>query len=372
MLSGLKIVEIAGIGPGPFCAMHLADLGADVIVVDRSGGSAAGMPVLERYPMNRGKRSIVVDLKTAEGRERVLRLVDGADALIEGMRPGAMERLGLGPETCLSRNPRLIYGRMTGWGQSGPMARAAGHDNNYTALSGALYYTGTQGEAPSSPITLLGDVGGGALYLALGILAGVLNARATGTGTVVDASIVDGSAHMLQLILASRKRGLVTGARGENVHDSSHFYATYRCADGEHVTVGSIEPQFYALLVEKLGLQEDARFAKQWDRDRWSELREALQQIFLTKTRDEWCELLENTDVCFAPVLSPDEASEHPHMAARQVFVESQGHLQTRPAPRFDGEVKEPGYIPRKGEHTDELTKLLDEGDIPSVWSQKN
>ena len=235
MLTGIKIVEICGIGPGPFCAMHLADLGADVIAVEREAAPGAASTLL-----NRGKRSVVADLKTAEGRALVLQLIEDADALVEGMRPGVMERLGLGPEECAARNPRLVYGRMTGWGQTGPMAQAAAHDNNYIALSGALYYNGTPAEPPQSAITLIGDVGGGALYLAVGLLSGILRARATGKGTVVDASIVDGSAHMMQLILSTRQKGLVTGDRGENVHDSSHFFATYRCADGHFVTLGSI------------------------------------------------------------------------------------------------------------------------------------
>jgi alpha-methylacyl-CoA racemase len=251
--------------------MHLADLGADVIAIERTASGESGAPA-DGSVLNRGKRSVVADLKTAEGRELVLRLIEDADALIEGMRPGVMERLGLGPDVLQQRNPRLVYGRMTGWGQYGPLAQAAGHDNNYISLSGALYYNGAPSEPPSSAITLVGDVGGGALYLAIGLLSGILNARATGKGTVVDAAIVDGSAHMLQLLLATRKKGMVTGVRGQNVHDSSHFFATYRCADGHFVTLGTIEPQFYALLLQKLGLAEDPRFARQWDRQRWPEL----------------------------------------------------------------------------------------------------
>jgi len=304
MLSGVKIVEICGIGPGPFCAMHLADLGADVIAVERPAPAQAG-PSPEGNILNRGKRSIVADLKTAEGRELVLQLIESADALIEGMRPGVMERLGLGPDECHARNPRLVYGRMTGWGQDGPLAQAAGHDNNYISLSGALYYHGTPAEPPSSAITVVGDVGGGALYLAVGLLSGILNARSSGKGTVVDAAIVDGSAHMMQLLLSTQRKGYVTGERGGNIHDGSHFYATYRCADGNFVTVGAIEPQFYALLLDKLGLAGDARFAQQWDRARWPELRRYFAEVFAGKTRDEWCALLEGTDVCFGAVLWP-------------------------------------------------------------------
>jgi len=272
MLSGVKVIEICGIGPGPFCAMHLADLGANVIAVERPQPADPTRAAPEGYVLNRGKRSVVADLKTAEGRELVLKLVESADALIEGMRPGVMERLGLGPDSCHARNPRLVYGRMTGWGQAGPMANAAGHDNNYISLSGALYYNGTAAEPPSSAITVVGDIGGGALYLAVGILSGVLRAREVGMGTVVDAAIVDGSAHMLQLLLSTRRKGFITGQRGRNIHDSSHFYSTYRCADGAFITVGAIEPQFYALLLDKLGLAGDSRFAVQWERERWPEL----------------------------------------------------------------------------------------------------
>ena len=361
MLQGIKIVEICGIGPGPFCAMHLADLGADVIAVERA---VEGKQPTEKAPLNRGKRSIVVDLKTAEGRETVLKLVEDADALIEGMRPGVMERLGLGPEVLQARNPRLVYGRMTGWGQEGPMANAAGHDNNYISLSGALYYTGTADDIPSSPITAIGDIGGGALYLAVGILSGILNARATGKGTVVDAAIVDGSAHMLSLLLATRGK-LTFGDRGENAHDSSHFYATYRCRDGKFVTVGSIEPQFYAILLEKLGL--DPAATPQWDRKRWPALKKQFAEIFATKTRDEWCALMEGTDVCFGPVLSPDESAKHPHMQARGVYFEREGRLEVTPAPRFDGKALEAGAVPTYGQHSEEVAAALKQG-AGAVW----
>jgi alpha-methylacyl-CoA racemase len=328
MLSGSRIVEICGIGPGPFCAMHLADLGADVIAVERAGSDE---PSAGPYILNRGKRSVVADLKTGEGRELVLQLIEDADALIEGMRPGVMERLGLGPDVCHKRNPRLVYSRMTGWGQSGPMAQAAGHDNNYISLSGALYYQGTPNESPSSAITVVGDVGGGALYLTIGLLSGILGARATGRGTVVDAAIVDGSAHMLQLLLSTRRKGYISGERGGNIHDSSHFYSTYRCADENYITVGSIEPKFYALLVEKLGLRDDPCFADQWDRARWPELRDHFAQLFASKTRDEWCALPQYTDVCFGPVLSPEEAARHPHNIARGIYFKGDGYLQAAP-----------------------------------------
>ncbi len=369
MLSGVKVVEICGIGPGPFCAMHLADLGADVIAVERAAPANGAAPSTEGYVLNRGKRSLVADLKTAEGRELVLSLIQDADALIEGMRPGVMERLGLGPDVCLQRNPRLVYGRMTGWGQSGPMAQAAGHDNNYISLSGALYYHGTPAEPPSSAITVVGDIGGGALYLAVGLLSGILSARATGKGTVVDASIVDGSAHMLQLLLSTRRKGFMTGERGNNIHDASHFYSTYRCADGKFVTLGSIEPQFYALLLEKLGLTEDPRFARQWDRERWPELHQHFEELFATRTRAQWCALLENTDVCFGPVLSPEEAAGHPHLVARGVYFEAEGHLQAAPAPRFDGKAMAAGAIPRRGQHTGEIMAVLKSGQPGAFWT---
>ena len=371
MLSGIKIVEICGIGPGPFCAMHLADLGADVIAVEREASvSITGEATGALNPMNRGKRSVVADLKTAAGRETVMKLIEGADALVEGMRPGVMERLGLGPQACLARNPRLVYGRMTGWGQSGPLAKAAGHDNNYIALSGALYHTGTADEAPSAPITLIGDIGGGALYLAVGLLAGILNARASGRGTVVDAAIVDGSAHMMQLMNSLRGRGLLQDERGASVHDGSHFYATYRCADGLYIALGSMEPQFYALLLNKLGLSDDPRFARQWDASRWPEMREQLALIFAGRSRAAWCELFEGSDVCFAPVLSPREAAEHPHMVERGVYFQRDGLLQTAPAPRFDDQVKTPGPVPQRGQHTHSVFAALERGDLAGAWKR--
>lgn len=368
MLSGIKVVEICAIGPGPFCAMHLADLGADVIAVERETPSSISVAAQSlANPLNRGKRSVVIDLKSPEGRERVLQLIENADILIEGMRPGVMERLGLGPQACQARNPRLVYGRMTGWGQNGPMASAAGHDNNYIALSGALHHCGTAGEAPSSPITLIGDIGG-ALYLTVGLLSGVLNARQTGKGTVVDAAIVDGSAHMMQLMLSLLGRGLLKEERGQSVHDGSHFYATYRCADDRYVALGSMEPQFYALLLEKLGLQHDPRFAKQWDMARWPQLRGLLAEVFARQPREHWCALLEGTDVCFAPVLSPREASQHPHMVERGVYFERDGFLQASPAPRFDGQVVAPKASPSRGEHTAQIMAALAGDDASKIW----
>ncbi|MBB1594613.1 CoA-transferase [Achromobacter sp. UMC46] len=368
MLSGIRIVEICGIGPGPFCAMHLADLGADVIAVERQLPPGVADPNGDGYVLNRGKRSITADLKTAEGRDLVLRLVDQADGLIEGMRPGVMERLGLGPEACMARNPRLVYGRMTGWGQSGPLAQAAGHDANYAALSGALYYSGGGKEPPVSPFTLLGDIGGGALYLAVGMLSGILRARSSGIGAVVDAAIVDGSAHMLQLLLSTQRKGYISGQRGANLHDASHFYATYRCADGHFITVGAIEPQFYALLLQKLGLDKTAGFADQWNRNQWPALRQQMAEIFAARTRDEWCTLMEGTDVCFGAVLSPEEATAHPHHAARGTFFKAQGHAQVAPAPRFDGRTATPGSIPGRGQHTADIMTALRRDPAASPW----
>lgn len=334
-LAGLRIVEIAGIGPAPFCGMLLADLGADVVLVERESSGAEAIDLGPAAIFNRGKRAIAADLKSARGVADVLALVDHADALIEGMRPGVMERLGLGPEVCLARNPRLAYGRMTGWGQEGPLAQAAGHDINYIGLSGALWYSGQPGEPPMSPPTLVGDVGGGALYLAVGLLAAVMNARSTGQGQVVDAAIVDGSAHMMTLLLSLRAAGQMADARGESMLDGPHWYATYRCADGRYVSIGAIEPKFYRQLCERLGLGDDRDFADQYDRARWPALKQRLAGLFATRTRDEWCASLEGTDSCFAPVLTPGEAAGHPHMAARGVYREVGGIMQAAPAPRF-------------------------------------
>jgi alpha-methylacyl-CoA racemase len=365
MLSGVRVVEICGLGPGPFCAMHLADLGAEVIAIERPAAPGTSQTLL-----NRGKRHVEADLKTAEGRDLVLGLVRHADVLIEGMRPGVMERLGLGPEVCHALNPRLVYGRMTGWGQEGPMSQAAGHDNNYISQSGALYYTGLADDVPSAPITMIGDVGGGALYLAVGLLSGLLRARETGRGTVVDAAIVDGSAHMMQLILSTARKGLVSGPRGQNVHDSSPFFRTYRCADGGFVTLGSLEPQFYALLLDKLGLTGDPVFAQQYDRSQWPAGCARLEALFATKTRDEWRALLEGTDVCFGAVLSPQEAAVHPHNAARGIYFEREGLLQAAPAPRFDGARAEPGPLPARGADGAVVREALAR-DPQAVWQPR-
>ena len=332
-LSGIRIIEMAGIGPGPFCGMLLSDMGAEVIRIDRTAlKDASGTRTLRL--MERGRRSVGLDLKQPEAIEIALKLIDSADALFEGFRPGVMERLGLGPKVCLVRNPKLVYGRMTGWGQTGPLAQAAGHDINYIAISGALAGIGTKAQ-PLPPLNLVGDFGGGAMYLAMGLLAGILNARSTGQGQVVDAAMTDGAASLMTMFY-----GLQAGKRWSTQRESNfldggaHFYGTYECADGKFVAIGSIEPQFYALLLEKAGLT-DAEWSAQWDSNAWSALKAKLGAVFQTKTRAQWCALMEGTDVCFAPVMDLREAPQHPHNLARQAFVDVGGELQPAPAPRF-------------------------------------
>ncbi len=330
-LAGYRIIELAGIGPGPFCGMMLSDMGAEVIRVDRKTQN----PRASRDVLARNRRSIAVDLKTPEGVEAVLRLVEGADALFEGFRPGVTERLGLGPDDCLARNPRLVYGRMTGWGQDGPLAQAAGHDINYIGLVGALHAIGRRGEGPVPPLNLVGDFGGGGMLLAFGLVCGLLEAQKSGRGQVIDAAMVDGAAALMAMFFSMAAGGAFTDQRGTNLLDSgSHFYDAYETADGKYVCVGSIEPQFYALLVEKAGLDPE-RFAAQMDAARWPEFKEEVARVFKTRTRDEWCAIMEGTDVCFAPVLSIFEAPEHPHAKARNAFVTIDGVVQPAPAPRF-------------------------------------
>jgi alpha-methylacyl-CoA racemase len=365
VLDGIRIVEIAGIGPGPFCGMLLADMGAEVILVERVGGSALDLG--KNAIINRGKRSLALDLKDPRSIDAVLRLIEGADALIEGMRPGAIERLGLGPDVCLARNPKLIYGRMTGWGQDGPLAQAAGHDLNYIALSGALWFAGAAGAPPMPPSTLVGDVGGGALYLALGLLAGILDVKLGGEGQVIDAAIVDGSANMMNLLLSAHAAGQQPMERGRGLLDGAHWNATYACADGRFVSVCALEPQFSALLFGKLGLGEDPEFQNPYDVRTWSRLRDRLATLFATQPRQHWIDLLEGSDACFAPVLTPVEAMAHPHMAARGVYAERDGVLQAAPAPRFSrNPAGAPGPIPMRGEHGAEILRAagLDEAQI--------
>jgi crotonobetainyl-CoA:carnitine CoA-transferase CaiB-like acyl-CoA transferase len=359
VLDGIRIVEIAGIGPGPFCGMLLADMGAEVILVERVGVKDGELLDLGKHAIvHRGKRSLALDLKDVQAIDAVLRLVENADALIEGMRPGVMERLGLGPAVCLARNPRLVYGRMTGWGQHGPLAQAAGHDLNYIALSGALWFSGEPGMPPLTPPTLVGDLGGGALYLAMGILAGMLHARRTGEGQVVDAAIVDGSANLMNLLLSVHAAGKQPLERGRGLLDGPHWARTYACADGGFISVCALEPQFNALLFAKLGLGADPEFQRPYDPRCWASLRARLTTLFATQPRQHWISLLEGSDACFAPVLTPAEAMAHPHMAARGVYAEHDGVLQAAPAPRFSATPADTiGAVPKRGEHSIEILR---------------
>ena len=334
-LAGIKVVEFTGIGPGPMCAMLLADLGATVLRIDRLEPSDLGLQRELRYDLLlRGRRALALDLKSPDGRALALRLVEHADALIEGFRPGVTERLGLGPVDCLARNPRLVYGRVTGWGQDGPLAHAAGHDINYIALTGALAAIGPA-ERPVPPLNLVGDFGGGALYLVVGVLAALLEAQKSGKGQVVDAAMCDGAASLLAMFFDMTAMGRWNEGRERNFLDGgAHFYGVYECACGHFISIGSIEPQFYALLREHAGLS-DPSFDAQMDRKAWPALKAKLAEIFKGKTRDEWCKVMEGTDICFAPVLTMAEAPKHPHMVAREVFVERHGVTQPAPAPRF-------------------------------------
>ena len=351
-LTGVKVLEIAGIGPGPFCGMLLADMGADVLRVDRLQANDLGLPVEPKFDiMSRGKRSIALDLKQPAAVEMVLQLAAKADALIEGFRPGVTERLGLGPETCLARNPRLVYGRITGWGQDGPLAQAAGHDINYIALSGALHAIGRKGEAPLPPLNLVGDFGGGGMYLAFGIACALFEARASGQGQVIDAAMSEGAAGLMAMFYGRLASGQWRDQRGVNVLDTgAPWYDAYETADGKYVAIGSIEGRFYAELLAHLGL--DAKtLPGQFDFARWPELRAAFTAAFKRKTREAWCREMEGTDVCFAPVLSLAEAPQHPHNKARGAFVAIDGVTQPAPAPRYS---RTPGAIvrgaPRRGE----------------------
>lgn len=334
-LAGLKVLEMAGLGPAPFCAMMLADMGADVVRIERPGAASVTGTTGAFDVLSRNRRVLTLNLKDGAALESVLAMVERADILIEGFRPGVMERLGLGPEPCLSRRPSLIYGRMTGWGQTGPLSHAAGHDINYIALSGALHAIGRPGEAPVVPLNYVGDFGGGAMMLAFGILCALHHARLTGQGQVVDAAMTDGAALLSAMMYGMHAAGVWNNRRGENMLDGgAHFYGTYACADGKYVSIGAIEPQFYKLLLEKAGMA-DAAFFDQNTTQHWPQLKERLAQIFLTKTRADWCALLEGSDACFAPVLDWDEAPLHPHNQARQTFVTVDGVLQPAPAPRL-------------------------------------
>jgi len=358
-LTGYRVIEFAGIGPGPMCAMLLSDMGADVLRIDRTSAAGLGISMRTKFDLlNRGRRSVAFDLKKPEAIDAVMRLVEKADALIEGFRPGVMERLGLSPDRCLARNPRLVFGRMTGWGQEGPLAEAAGHDINYIALTGALHSIGRTGDRPLPPLNLVGDFGGGALYLALGVVAGLLEAQKSGKGQVVDAAMVDGASSLMTAIYGIKAAGMWTNNRGENLLDTgAHFYEVYETSDGKFVSIGSIEAKFYEELLELSGLKGQ-ELPNQMDRTAWPALKQQLTKIFKSKTRDEWCKIMEGSDVCFAPVLSMEEAPKHPHNRHRATFVEVEGVVQPGPAPRFSrtpGEVQRPPASP--GEHTEEALR---------------
>lgn len=362
-LSGYKLIEIAGVGPTQLTGMLLADMGAEIVRVVRPGPVDLGVPMPDKYKlMNRSRRSAAVDLKKAQGRDVVLDMCAGADALFEGFRPGVMERLGLGPAECMQRNERLVYGRMTGWGQEGPLATSAGHDPNYIGIAGVLGCIGKQDEAPAYPLNLIGDFGGGALYLAMGLLAAMLETAKSGKGQIVDAAMVDGAASMMTVFYGLLAAGLWKEQRGSNVLDGgAHFVNTYRTRDNQYVVVAPIEERFYRELLDKLDITDEDLLAQQFNRERWREFSELLQQKFLTKTRDEWCEIFAGSDACFAPVLSLTEAAQHPHAQARNAYINVDGITQPAPAPRFSrtcAEIQSPP--PQPGEHTEEV--LLDWG----------
>ena len=339
-LAGIKVVELAGIGPGPMCAMLLADMGATVLRIDRPGGSDLGLQRPRRYDLLlRGRYSVEIDLKSPDGKALALRLVERADALIEGFRPGVTERLGLGPDDCLARNPRLVYGRVTGWGQDGPLAQAAGHDINYISLAGALHAFGRRDQPPTPPLNLLGDFAGGSLYLAFGLVCGLLETRNSGQGQVVDAAMIDGAASLMTAAVGAVAAGLSTHERGTNHLDTgAHFYNVYQCGDGKWISIAPIENKFYAELLRRLDF-DPQELPPQMDRERWPEAQEKFALLFKTRTREEWCTILEGTDACFAPVLTTDEAPRHPHNAARRTYVEADGIVQPAPAPRFSRTV---------------------------------
>jgi alpha-methylacyl-CoA racemase len=359
-LHGVRVIEIAGIGPGPFAGMMLADMGADVIRVDRAvaGGLGATFPP-DKDILIRGRRSIAVDLKSPEGIELVLSLIDGADAVFEGFRPGVMERMGLGPDVCLGRNPKLVYGRMTGWGQDGPWAQMAGHDLDYIALAGALHPMGARDAVPPVPLNLIGDFGGGGMFLAFGMVCALVEAGRSGKGQVVDAAMVDGTAALTAMFHGMLAMGLWQPQREGNLLDGgAPFYRCYRCADGEFIAVGALEPQFYAELLR--GLELDADAWPQFDFARWDDMREAFGKRIGERTRDEWAAVFDGTDACVAPVLALGEAPAHPHLAERGVFVEFAGIRQPAPAPRFSRtspSLSRPPVLP--GQHTDEILSEL-------------
>jgi alpha-methylacyl-CoA racemase len=351
-LHGVKVIEFAGIGPGPFCAMLLSDMGAEVVRIDRKGGRGSSKFDIT----SRGRRSLALDLKNPEAVKTALKLIAQADALLEGFRPGVMEKLGLGPEAALKANPKLVYGRMTGWGQTGPLSQAAGHDINYIALTGALHAIGRKGQTPVPPLNLVGDFGGGALYLAFGMACALFEARGSGKGQVVDCAMTDGAASLMAMFYGFKGMGMWTDEKGENLLDGgAHFYDTYETSDGKWVSIGSIEPQFYALLLQKTGIT-DPDFQAQMDRSKWPALKAKVAAVIRTKTRAEWDALMEGTDVCYAPVLSLSEAPHHPHNKARETFLEIDGVVQPAPAPRFSRTVpRVQGPAPSAGQHNEQV-----------------
>lgn len=358
MLENIRIIEIEGLGPGPFAAMLLADLGADVIVAHRKGGPVTpGVP--DRSILDRGKRSIEVDLKDPDDITLLKSLIAQSDGLIEGFRPGVMERLGLGPQQCHHVNPNLVYGRMTGWGQDSPLANSAGHDLNYIAMSGAAWYASEPGQPPFTPPTLVGDIGGGAMYLAVGMLAAILGVRSGQKGTVVDAAIYDGSAHMMNLMLSMRQSGLWSMERGKSILDGPHWSRCYKTSDAGFMSVQCLEPKFYNIFLGMLGLNDDPEFVQQFNQSLWPRLTERLSVIFLGRTRQEWADLFDGTDACVAPVLSPEDAQKHPMNAARAVWHENDGVMQAASAPRFSTKAPSgPAPIPNRNEHAQEIREL--------------
>ncbi|NML28248.1 CaiB/BaiF CoA transferase family protein [Zoogloea dura] len=368
-LHGVKVIEFAALGPCPMAAMILADLGAEVVRIERKPAPGA-KPASDLFDpkidiLNRSRRVVTLDLKKPEGLAAARALVAKADILVEGYRPGVMERLGVGPDESLAANPKLVYGRMTGWGQSGPLAHSAGHDINYLSLSGALHAIGEPGGKPVVPLNLVADCGGGAMLLVVGVLAALTEARTSGQGQVVDAAMTDGSALLMTMMYTLKAMGQWSSERGSNLLDGgAPFYDTYRCADGKYISIGPIEPQFYALFLEKTGIT-DPDFKLQWDRTRWPELKTRLATHLETRTRAEWCELLEGSDACVAPVLSMDEAPEHPHNRARGTFIELDGVIQPAPAPRFSRSVPAHPHPPVVGSTGEDV--LTDWGFTPEA-----
>ena len=371
-LAGIRIVEFAGIGPGPFCGMMLADHGAEVIRIDRASGSRGGsQPVTSKDVLARGRKSIAIDLKSAEGVALARKIAASADGIIEGFRPGVMERLGLGPEELLKDNPKLVYGRMTGWGQTGPYAPYAGHDINYIALAGALAHFGRAGGKPTPPINMVGDFGGGGMMLAFGMVSALLHVARGGDGQVIDAAMTDGTAVLMSMMHGMKNMGVWSEDLGVNMLDTgAHFYDTYETADGKFVSIGSIEPQFYAELRQRAGLAEDTDFDAQHDRRQWGALKDKLTALFKSKTRSEWDALMEHTDVCYAPVLTMSEAAAHPHNQTRKTFIEVGGAVQPAPAPRYSSTVTAvPQPAPLPGDQSDLILATLgmDAGEIGAL-----